>query len=133
MKKYSKLIIGAILVFILVVFSAINTNHVRVNFGFTTLSSPLIFVILGSTLLGCVIVLLFFFSNSWQQRRELKRLRGLQADHEERLASALASKDEELAALREKFEDLNSQMDELKEPVLLEQDEVEILDHDEIK
>ena len=99
MKKYNKLFVGALLVFLLVVFSAINTKEVAVNFGFGQVSSPLIFVILGSTLLGCLIVLIFTVSTSWTQRRELKKLRNVQATFESEKAAELAVKDEKIAEL----------------------------------
>lgn len=110
MKKYNKLIVGFVLVFIVVIFSAINTEDVNVNFGFTSLTSPLIFVILGSTFLGGLIVVVFSFSTSWQQRRELKKLRKIQAEFEENKASELAEKDEQIAILEADNQELNSQL-----------------------
>ena len=115
MRKYNKLIVGVILVFIVVIFSAINTARVSINFGFTSLTAPLIFVILGSTLLGCVIVLLFSFTTSWQQRQELKKLRKLQASFEETKALELAEKDQRIADLEADFQRLNTQPDLLGE------------------
>lgn len=115
MRKYNKLIVGVVLVFIVVIFSAINTARVKINFGFTSLTAPLIFVILGSTLLGCVIVLLFSFTTSWQQRQELKKLRKLQASFEETKALELAEKDQRIADLEADFQRLNTQPDLLGE------------------
>lgn len=103
MKKYNKLFVGVFLVFIVVIFSAINTAEVSVNFGFAQLDSPLIFIILGSTFLGGLTVVLFTFSNSWQQRRELKKIRQLQADFEEDKQAELAEKEAEITALTEQL------------------------------
>ena len=90
MKHQSKLIVGFVLVFIVVVFSVINTEKVAVNFGFAIVQSPLIFIILGSTILGALIVFVTWFSNFWRQRKEVKQLKKQVSDYQENIEGAVA-------------------------------------------
>jgi putative membrane protein len=57
------------------VFAVINVEPVRVNFGFAETSTPLILVILTSTLLGGLIVGLFGIIRQYRLQR---RIRGLE-------------------------------------------------------
>lgn len=95
MKNQSKIIVGFILVFIVAIFSVINTDKVAVNFGFATIQSPLIFIILGSTVLGALIVFVTWFSSFWKQRKEIKEMKATIATYEneieERIAQAVAA------------------------------------------
>lgn len=85
MKNQSKIIIGFILVFIVAIFSVINTDKVAVNFGFTKVQSPLIFIILGSTVIGALIVFITWFSSFWKQRKEIKEMKATIATYENEL------------------------------------------------
>ncbi|MGX7058809.1 LapA family protein [Vagococcus humatus] len=75
MKHHGKLLLGFVLVFVIAIFSVINTEPVIVNFGFKRVQSPLIFTILGSALIGALIVLIAWSTSFWKQRKELKELR----------------------------------------------------------
>lgn len=75
MKHHGKLLLGFVLVFVIAIFSVINTEPVTVNFGFKRVQSPLIFTILGSALIGALIVLIAWSTSFWKQRKELKELR----------------------------------------------------------
>lgn len=75
MREQGKLVLGFILVGIIAVFSVINTGQTSVNFGFKEYNFPLIFVILGSALLGGLIVSFTLLSNYWKQRKEIKTLK----------------------------------------------------------
>lgn len=75
MKDHRKIITSFILVCIVVIFSVVNTHRVIVNFGFTNIQAPLIFIILGSTILGALIVFVTWFSSYLKQRKEIKRLK----------------------------------------------------------
>lgn len=74
MKKQWQVIVGIILVFIVIIFAVINTEKAAVNFGFVTYQWPLIFVILGSFVLGVLIMLLSFYATIWKKNREIKQL-----------------------------------------------------------
>ena len=59
MKKQSSVIIGFLLVLIIVVFAVLNNRNVPVNFGIASFSAPLILVIIGSAIIGALIVFVF--------------------------------------------------------------------------
>ena len=118
MKDHGKLITGFILVCIVVIFSVINTRRVVVNFGVAEITSPLIFIILGSAIVGALIVFITWFSNFWKQRKELKSLKNelndLKANFDAKMSDAvidikaeLASKDEEVKLLEARVEELS--------------------------
>ena len=122
MKDHGKLITGFILVCIVVIFSVINTRRVVVNFGFTEITSPLIFIILGSAILGALIVFVTWFSNFWKQRKELKSLKNelneLKENFDAKLSDAvidikaeLATKDEEVKMLETRLENLTREQE----------------------
>lgn len=48
MKNQWRIIIGLILTLVIVIFAVLNNMPVPINFGFSTLSAPLIIVIIGS-------------------------------------------------------------------------------------
>lgn len=74
-----------ILVFALItaVFAVINVEPVRVNFLFTETQIPLILVILGSTLLGGLIVGFFGMLRQFKLSRRLKQLEKSLAERQE--------------------------------------------------
>ena len=122
MKDHGKLITGFLLVCIVVIFSVINTRRVVVNFGFAEITSPLIFIILGSAILGALIVFVTWFSNFWKQRKELKSLKNelneLKGNFDAKLSDAvidikaeLATKDEEVKMLEVQLETLTREQE----------------------
>lgn len=128
MKHQSKLIVGFVLVFIVVVFSVINTEKVAVNFGFAIVQSPLIFIILGSTILGALIVFVTWFSSFWRQRKEVKQLKKQVSDYQENIDGAVAEElqterlafEAELAQVQSQVADLESQLRDLHGEVFVE-------------
>ncbi|WP_099221831.1 LapA family protein [Listeria costaricensis] len=56
-----KLIISALLVILIIVFAAVNAENVRVNFIFGYAEFPLVLIILGSALIGALIMLGFSY------------------------------------------------------------------------
>ncbi|EOT28925.1 LapA family protein [Enterococcus saccharolyticus] len=75
MKNQWRIIIGLILTLFIVIFAVLNNMAVPINFGFSTLSAPLIIVIIGSAFFGAIIISLVTTGTMWQQRREIKQLR----------------------------------------------------------
>lgn len=119
MKDHGKLITGFILVCIVVIFSVINTRRVVVNFGFTEITSPLIFIILGSAIVGALIVFITWFSNFWKQRKELKRLKSeleeLKANFDAKLSDAVIDTKADLAMKEEEVKVLEAQLEAANE------------------
>lgn len=68
LKKQSNVILGFVLVLIIVLFAVLNNKNVPVSFGFTSFSAPLILVIIGSALIGALIVFLTASATLWQQK-----------------------------------------------------------------
>ena len=122
MKDHGKLITGFLLVCVVVIFSVINTRRVVVNFGIAEITSPLIFIILGSAILGALIVFITWFSNFWKQRKELKSLKNELKDLKENfdakmsdavidIKAELATKDEEFKMLETRLENLTREQE----------------------
>ncbi|MBP1044607.1 DUF1049 domain-containing protein [Vagococcus sp. BWB3-3] len=128
MKNQSKLIIGFILVFIVAIFSVINTDKVAVNFGFATIQSPLIFIILGSTVLGALIVFVTWFSSFWKQRKEIKEMKTTiaryESEIEERVEQAIAAEkietEQVIAGKQLRIDELEQQFRELTGELFIE-------------
>lgn len=75
MKNQWRVIVGILLILVVVLFAVANNMTVPINFGFTTIQSPLILVIIGSALLGALILLLVSTTAMFRQKKELKELR----------------------------------------------------------
>lgn len=75
MKKQGNVIVGFILVLVIVIFSVMNTESVAVSFGFAKMNAPLVLVILGSAIIGALIVLLTASTTLWKRGREIKDLK----------------------------------------------------------
>lgn len=74
MKIQWSLILALIFALITAVFAVINVDPVRVNLLFGSVSLPLILLILGSTLLGGIIVGSFGIYRGYRLQREVKGL-----------------------------------------------------------
>lgn len=85
MKKQGRVIIGFILVLIIVLFAVLNNKSVPVSLGFTSFSAPLILVIIGSALLGALIIFLTASASLWQQKKEIKELTRELGEYKENL------------------------------------------------
>lgn len=74
MKKQSSVIIGFLLVLIIVLFAVLNNKNVPVSFGVASFSAPLILVIIGSAIIGALIVFVTTSATLWQQKKQIKQL-----------------------------------------------------------
>ncbi len=74
MKIQWSLILGMVFALITAVFAVINVDPVPVNLLFGSISLPLILLILGSTLLGGIIVGAFGIYRGYRLQKEVKSL-----------------------------------------------------------
>lgn len=74
MKKQSSVILGFLLVLVIVLFAVLNNKNVPVSFGITSFSAPLILVIIGSAIIGALIVFITASTTLWQQKKQIKQL-----------------------------------------------------------
>lgn len=80
MKGQTGLILGLIIVLIIAVFAVINVDPVTVDFGFGEAEWPLVLVILGSVLMGGLIVGFLGIYKVNKLQRENKKLRSNSTD-----------------------------------------------------
>lgn len=76
MKRQWNLILAIIVVLIIAIFSVINVDQVTVNYLFGKAKWPLILVIIGSVLLGALLVGLISMMKIYQLQRALKKAGG---------------------------------------------------------
>lgn len=74
MKRQWRLILLLVLIFVVGLFAAFNSQSVAVNFLFGQVAAPLVLVILISVLAGAVIATLLVTNVLWQQKRRVKIL-----------------------------------------------------------
>ncbi|MDR4886241.1 lipopolysaccharide assembly protein LapA domain-containing protein [Fredinandcohnia sp. QZ13] len=74
MKFQWNLILGLIFALIVAIFAVVNVDSVKVNFVLGYTEIPLILIILGSALLGGLIVGMFGILRQYKQQRHIKRL-----------------------------------------------------------
>ncbi len=74
MKIQWSLIFALLFALIIAVFAVINVDPVPVNLLFASVSLPLILLILGSTLLGGIVVGSFGIYRGYRLQREIKKL-----------------------------------------------------------
>ncbi|MDT2757807.1 LapA family protein [Enterococcus asini] len=82
MKRNGRLLLVFVLIFVVGLFAAFNSQAVAVNFLFAQVSAPLILVVIGSAFIGAVIATLVATNVMWQQKRRLKTLEHQVADLE---------------------------------------------------
>ncbi|RSL34408.1 DUF1049 domain-containing protein [Salibacterium salarium] len=75
MKGQSGLIFGFIAALIIAVFAVMNVESVEVNYIFGTAKWPLILVILGSVLMGAVVVGSFGMIKVYRLQQQIKQLK----------------------------------------------------------
>ena len=73
MKKQWNLLFALVVVLIIAIFSVINVEPVTVNYLFGKAEWPLILVIIGSVLLGAILVGLIGMMKIYQLQRALKK------------------------------------------------------------
>lgn len=91
------LILGLIFALIIAIFAVVNVDSVRVNFVFGYTEIPLILIILGSALLGGLIVGMFGILRQYKQQRQIKKL-------EKEIEELKTAKDEETPIVKKSKE-----------------------------
>ncbi|MDT8861538.1 lipopolysaccharide assembly protein LapA domain-containing protein [Alkalihalobacillus sp. MEB130] len=80
MRGQWSLILGLVAAVVIAIFAVINVEAVRVNYMFGVAEWPLILVILGSVLMGAIIVGAVGMLKIYQLQAEIKRLKNKQND-----------------------------------------------------
>ncbi|OLO26202.1 hypothetical protein BTR23_23925 [Alkalihalophilus pseudofirmus] len=94
------LILGIIAALVIAIFAVINVDAVRVNYLFGTAEWPLILVIIGSVLMGGIIVGAVGMVRVYQLQQEIKRLKQEKSQKDR----STVTKDKELVEKNEKKE-----------------------------
>lgn len=74
MKGQTYVILAIVCTIIISVFAVLNIEEVKVNYLFWSGSSPLIFVILFSVLLGCLLMMMVASKKYFQLKKQIKSL-----------------------------------------------------------
>ncbi|EAC8223632.1 DUF1049 domain-containing protein [Listeria monocytogenes] len=82
-----QVIAGIILALIIAIFAVINVDPVEVNFLFAQAEWPLILIILGSVLCGCLIIFFLNIAKSRGMKKQVKQLTSEKAELERQLAA----------------------------------------------
>lgn len=120
MKKQWKVFLGFILVLVIVIFALSNSQEVPVNFLIKKIYLSLVLVIIGSALIGALVVLLTSGATFFQHRKEIKQLKesiqSYEANNEQKLAEEKASfqreQENEMAVLKANYESLLKEKDD---------------------
>lgn len=120
MKKQWKVFLGFILVLVIVIFALSNSQEVPVNFLIKKIYLSLVLVIIGSALIGALVVLLTSGATFFQQRKEIKQLKesiqSYEVNNEQKLAEEKASfqreQENEMAVLKANYESLLKEKDD---------------------
>ena len=114
MKKQWKVFLGFILVLLIVIFAISNSQEVPVNFLIKKIYLSLVLVIIGSALIGALVVFLTSGATLFQQRKEIKQLKetiqSYETNNEQKLAEEKAAfqreQENEIAVLKANYESL---------------------------
>lgn len=120
MKKQWKVFLGFILVLVIVIFALSNSQEVPVNFLIKKIYLSLVLVIIGSALIGALVVLLTSGATFFQQRKEIKQLKesiqSYEANNEQKLAEEKAAfqreQENEMTVLKANYESLLKEKDD---------------------
>ena len=120
MKKQWKVFLGFILVLVIVIFALSNSQEVPVNFLIKKIYLSLVLVIIGSALIGALVVLLTSGATFFQQRKEIKQLKesiqSYDANNGQKLAEEKAAfqreQENEMAVLKANYESLLKEKDD---------------------
>ncbi|PWA10740.1 DUF1049 domain-containing protein [Pueribacillus theae] len=74
MKGQIGFILALVFAVLIAIFAVLNVEAVEVNYGFAKTESPLVLLILGSVLMGGVIVSLFGAVRMYRLKRQVKEL-----------------------------------------------------------
>lgn len=119
MKKQWKVFFGFLLVLLIVIFALSNSQEVPVNFLIKKIYLSLVLVIIGSALIGALVVLLTSGATLFQQRKEIKQLKetiqSFETNNEQKLAEEKAAfqreQENEIAVLKANYESLLKEKD----------------------
>lgn len=119
MKKQWKVFLGFLLVLLIVIFALSNSQEVPVNFLIKKFYLSLVLVIIGSALIGALVVLLTSGATLFQQRKEIKQLKetiqSFETNNEQKLAEEKATfqreQENEIAVLKANYESLLKEKD----------------------
>lgn len=120
MKKQWKVFLGFILVLLIVIFAISNSQEVPVNFLIKKIYLSLVLVIIGSALIGALVVFLTSGATLFQQRKEIKQLKetiqSYETNNEQKLAKEKAAfqreQENEIAVLKANYESLLKEKDQ---------------------
>lgn len=120
MKKQWKVFLGFILVLLIVIFAISNSQEVPVNFLIKKIYLSLVLVIIGSALIGALVVFLTSGATLFQQRKEIKQLKetiqSYESNNEQKLAEEKAAfqreQENEIAVLKANYESLLKEKDQ---------------------
>ncbi|MFC4771476.1 LapA family protein [Enterococcus hermanniensis] len=120
MRKQWKVFLGFILVLVIVIFALSNSQEIPVNFLVKKVYLSLVLVIIGSALIGAVVVFLTSGATLFQQRKEIKELKTTlqeyEVNNEQKLADEKAKfqreQENELAVLKANYESLLKEKDQ---------------------
>ncbi|MGM0166619.1 hypothetical protein IGI39_001581 [Enterococcus sp. AZ135] len=119
MKKQWKVFLGFILVLLIVIFALSNSQEVPVNFLIKKFYLSLVLVIIGSALIGALVVFLTSGATLFHQRKEIKQLKetiqSYESNNEQKLTDEKAAfkreKENEIAVLKANYESLLKEKD----------------------
>lgn len=120
MKKQWKVFLGFILVLLIVIFALSNSQEVPVNFLIKKFYLSLVLVIIGSALIGALVVMLTSGATLFQQRKKIKQLKetiqSYETNNEQKLAEEKAAfqrkQENEIAVLKANYESLLKEKDQ---------------------
>ncbi|MHC5252506.1 LapA family protein [Listeria kieliensis] len=90
MKNQWQVILGILLVLFIAIFAVINVDSVEVNFLFAKAEWPLVLVILGSVLIGCLIIFFLNIAKVRSGNKQIKQLKEEKTELTRKLAAAEA-------------------------------------------
>lgn len=120
MKKQWKVFLGFILVLLIVIFALSNSQKIPVNFLIKKVYLSLVLVIIGSALIGALVIFLTSGATLFQQRKEIKQLKATVQNYEtnnkqlleEEKAVFKREQENEVAVLKANYESLLKEKDQ---------------------
>lgn len=118
MKSQGKLLLAIGLVILIAIFALLNTTPVPINFGFSTVTWPLILVLLVAVMAGALLMFLLGTLSVFQTKRAVRQAK------EEHL--------EQLTTLKNENDRLKQQLKESDQPLIktAETRSIEDVEHD---
>ena len=115
MRKTSRLFAVLILLFVVVLFSIINSQQIEVDFLVTQLNLPLVIVIIGAVFIGALIVAIVMTSGMWQKNRKIKELEQKVSGYETNMAERVQSEvSGQVGELEERLKEKELELSDLK-------------------